>query len=239
MNLQEYAALQDDNELCHEARLVYLVFRRYMDFATGVVGRQRVVDYNEIRQSLEYSPARGSRDSPKRYSRDQVKRYIQLLVDRGLLRRLHRSGLRESMVFLLPLASSDSVRLNEERHQSATRGAPPLKPVMTGVAVDSSATGAPREERHISDISDTLSHHISREAVFAMHLAWEPEDSQVVVDRVGVDGFSLHHLDDDQRSVIIDEFRRYWVARPDVRYTEYVWSSKLADSVVFHMRARA
>lgn len=177
MNQQEYAALLDDCELCHEARLVYMTFRRYMDIATGITGRKRVVDYNELKQALEYSPARGSREKAKRYSTDQIKRYIQTLVKRGFLLRLHASGLRQSMIFRLPLATSDSFRPDEERHQSATRAAPPEHPVFTRDAEDMNATRAPRDERHISDISDTNTTKTPPVPDrFPMSLDWQPSD---------------------------------------------------------------
>ncbi len=163
MNQKEYAAILDDTELCHEARLVYMVFRRHMDIATGITGYKRVVCYNELSQSLDYMPARGSRDTSKRYSRDQIKRCIQQLVKRGYLIALHKKGMPgQRMVYRLPLATSDSVRLDEERHLSATEGTPQCAsqetPVNTMPVADMSATrnaiGAPCPERHISDVSE-------------------------------------------------------------------------------------
>lgn len=236
MNLREYSALLDDEQLCHEARLVYLVFRRYMDFATGVTGDRRVVDYNEIRQSLEYLPTRGSREKAQRYSKDQIKRYIQLLVDRGFLERLHGVGLRQKMRFRLLLASADSIRPNEERHESATRGAPLDKPASTGLSDTNPARCAPLDVRHISDISDTtLSLHSAREK-FQMFADWEPEKPAYVDQAVRQQGIDVDRIPINERLWVLSEFVTYWMDRVDTQLTQRGWESKLVGSVVHHVK---
>ena len=238
MNQDEYAALLDDSELPPAMRAVYLVFRRYMDYETGIVGKKRVVDYRELSQSLEYLPARGSRDKSQRYSRDQIKRLIQGLVDRQLLVRLHGSGLRERMVFKLPLAHCDLNRLNEERQQSATKASPQLKPHSKRGVEQNPATGAPRDERHISEISDKNSLSIlSAQEIFPMHEDWLPVDHERVACRLRSFGVDVVSLSEWQKSGVVEQFVTYWASdRPDVKYSQMVWEDKFCDSALKVLR---
>lgn len=239
MNADEYAVLLDDSELSPAMRTVYLVFRRYMDYATGITGQKRVVCYRELAQSLEYVPPRGSREKSLRYTRDQIKRLIQGLVERGYLVRLHGSGLRESMVFKLPLASCDLNRLGEERHQSATSTPPHKKPVSMRVSGGNPATRAPQDERHISDISDNSLSILNAREKFSMHEGWVPSDQRKVAAYLLSFGVDVREVDQWRKGQVLDQFVTYWMCeRPDVIYTQEVWDDKFCESALMVLRGK-
>lgn len=157
MNHREYEALFDDTHISDRERSLYLYLRSRMDFKTGVVGIRSKISYKAIQERLEYVPQRGSKEPAFYPSTDQIKRLLQKLVGYGWIERQH-TGLRESMVFLLPLANTDLNRPQEERQRSATRGAPQGKPQgnaqnirpLSDMSATSTAKGAPQDDRHTS-----------------------------------------------------------------------------------------
>ncbi|WP_168709199.1 hypothetical protein [Halomonas borealis] len=121
--------------LPQECQVIYLrVMRRHMDYATGIVGRARKIDYRQIQERLEYRPPAGSREEAVTYSRDQIKRLIQRLVAAGLLMRLHDTSRGVApMEFYLPLADADGVpeevaaMQGAENPQGGEENSPPRK----------------------------------------------------------------------------------------------------------------
>lgn len=144
-----------------ESRL-YLYLRRHMDYATGTVGARRKISYQSIREHIEYTPPRGSKEPAYKPSKQQINRLLRKLESAGVIERLHNGKPNEYMVFRLVLATTDLNRPKEERHMSdtraATQGATRKNPVNTGVRPLNSDTmsdkGATPEERHTSDTSD-------------------------------------------------------------------------------------
>ncbi|MDR5867275.1 hypothetical protein [Halomonas koreensis] len=156
-----------------ECQVIYLrVMRRHMDYATGIVGRVRRIDYRQILERLEYRPPAGSREEPVTYSRDQVKRLIQRLVTAGLLVRLHDTTRGVApMEFYLPLADADGVpeavagQEGAENPQGGAENSPPRQnphgagagtgqpategaEIPQGVRHGSATGGAPRQNPH-------------------------------------------------------------------------------------------
>ncbi|RUR48824.1 hypothetical protein [Vreelandella populi] len=132
-----------------EAQIIYLrVFRKHMDYASGVVGIKRTVSYSQIKERLEYQPPVHSNEKVKEYSRGQIKRLIQKLVDAGLLERLHDTSKGvEKMIFRLPMACSDA---EIARHEQDTASATQQNADETKAGDDNRDTSATREARHPS-----------------------------------------------------------------------------------------
>lgn len=110
--------------LPQECQIIYLrVFRKHMDYATGVVGIKRTISYGQIKERLEYQPSIHSNEKPIEYSQGQIKRLIQKLVDAGLAERMHDTSKGVAkMVFRLPMACSDAeIARHEQDTESATR----------------------------------------------------------------------------------------------------------------------
>lgn len=102
-----------------ECQIIYLrVFRKHMDYATGVVGIKRSINYGQIKERLEYQPSIHSNEQRREYSQGQIKRLIQKLVDAGLAERMHDTSKGVAkMIFRLPMACSD---IKEPRHERDT-----------------------------------------------------------------------------------------------------------------------
>lgn len=154
MNRAEYSALFEDRHISDRERSLYLYLRWHMDYDTGIVGAARKISYQAIRENLEHKPERGSKEPPVYLTKDQVKRLLRKLERYGWIEPLHSKRPGECMVFRLVLATAGLLRPNEERHMSATVGAPQEKPIKMQVVSNMSATGAPQHERHTSDTSD-------------------------------------------------------------------------------------
>lgn len=153
MNRAEYSALFEDRHISDRERSLYLYLRWHMDYDTGIVGAVRKISYQAIRENLEHKPERGSKEPHTYLTKDQVKRLLRKLERYGWIEPLHSKQPGEHMVFRLVLASAGLVRPNEERHMSATGGAPQQNPVKPTAEMNMSATGAPHHERHTSDTS--------------------------------------------------------------------------------------
>ena len=185
---------------------------------------------------MEYLPARGSRDKSRRYSRDQIKRLIQGLVDRQLLVRLHTSGLRERMVFKLPLAHCDLNRPTEERQQSATKAAPQLKPHSKRDVEQNPTTSAPHDERHLSEISDKNSLSMREGvSVFCIDKTFAVVDGDAFKRKLAVNGVDVDLIAGDFQELCLEEFVDFWSAKPDVVGSQVFWEGRFLDSVIYHV----
>ena len=122
MNESEYQAL-DNEYLSHEARSLYtLCLRRYMDFATGLVGTaKRRISYQMFKEVLTVYRRRGSTKPAFIPSTQQLRSFVNELERVGLVESRGSGKLRDYMVFLLPLATSDLNRSHEEQRRSNTQ----------------------------------------------------------------------------------------------------------------------
>jgi len=98
------------------ARVIYLQgLRRYMDYATGIVGLKRGISYQSLREVAYIEPGQGIRRSGS----------PTLEAVRHALRQLEKAGLAEKrkadskLVFFLPLANEDR-SAPEKYHRRAT-----------------------------------------------------------------------------------------------------------------------
>lgn len=232
MNQQEYEVLFDNAEVTLEMQVVYLVFRRYVDFSTGVVGLKRIVDYNEIRQTLEWRPERGSNRPPRTYSSGQIKRIIQSLVELGVFVRMHTSGLRERMVFRLPLIRTASVYSDEARHQRGTSGATQQKPDMAGAVEAKSDTGATKEARHISivSINNSLS-CAGGEKKFPMFPHWDVFNQDGFAEQCALSDVCWDLMGLEQRERCRVEFVRYEMTEGRMA-TQEAWEHRFINTLV-------
>lgn len=132
-----------------ECQIIYLrVFRKHMDYATGVVGIKRTISYGQIKERLEYQPSFHSNEKRREYSQGQIKRLIQKLVDAGLAERMHDTSKGVAkMVFRLPMACSD---IEQPRHECDTATATREKPAEPRGDDANRDTSATREARHPS-----------------------------------------------------------------------------------------
>lgn len=98
----EYEALSG---LPWGARCLYLfALRRYMDYATGIVGIKRRVSWQSLAEELYIDPHQGRTDAGTP-TKARVRRMAQTLESAGLILSQSRE---KQLVFRLPLATTDS-----------------------------------------------------------------------------------------------------------------------------------
>lgn len=132
--------------LNHRSQVLYLRgLRRFMDFSTGIVGDRRGVSFQMMRELLEVSPDRGSRDPVYKPTVGEVRASLAQLERAGLIRRLPKLAKTDRMRFYLPLAS---IRPNEERQMNDKGGT--TKEVL-GTSIPY-VTGTTNGERGMNDI---------------------------------------------------------------------------------------
>ncbi|WP_425460029.1 DnaT-like ssDNA-binding domain-containing protein [Exilibacterium tricleocarpae] len=223
------------SDLPHECKLIYIYFRRWVDYDSGCVGYTRRVSYQSIREFLEYLPHRNSNEIKKIYSRDQIKRYLSRLINAGFIEPLHdRTSPRNSMIFKLSLMDIGGVRPHEARHKRATRSPPHENPVTTGPGGVEPARSAPQEARHTSVLSDISNNKCINKYIYTRTRArageviptdWKPPDD--LVDRLSM----LHRLSVGVVERKGLEFRVYWRDRGDARVDwEWLFSEYVANS---------
>lgn len=132
-NEDEDAALE---YLPHVDQVLYLRgLRKFMDFATGIVGIRRKVSYQMFRELLEVHRRRGS-TKPEYYpKRDEVRASLTRLEVAGLIIRVPSASkaVADSMVFKLPFAHADlTVLSNEERQGQTLRATTPQDSALAG-----------------------------------------------------------------------------------------------------------
>lgn len=220
MRQAEYDAVMAPSELSHECKLIYSYLRRWIDYESCKVGVKRGISYQSIRENLEYLPKVRSSEVKRLYSRDQVKRYLQRLIDLGFIIPMHnRANIREAMVFLLPLAGSESDRVFSPRHNRATCTAPhETLGSARAEGVDSAIT-APHEPRHTSvslcsssslNINNNI-YSAERNEPVQMTPYWQPADD--VVDQV----LLAWPMTKDYFDGLVFKFRRYWLDKGEAR----------------------
>ena len=96
-----------DNELSamegqpHTITVVYIYLRRFMDYATGIVGIKRGVSYQSISEALYIEPEKGVKYA--KISKDAIRRILKRLERIGLL---VRKGSADFLIFFMPLSVS-------------------------------------------------------------------------------------------------------------------------------------
>lgn len=186
--------------LPHEARTLYRdIFRVYMDYATGIAGFKRRFDYFHLAMDLEVDRPAGSRVRPYKPSREAVRHLINLLIKKGLLRRVVRQGKAVPLVFKLPLADSDLSRLEEEQQgsnkheqqdeqQEEQQGLLNINQELSNVeqqdVKQDVQQGEYDEEQHISDYPNINSNNY----IYALPENWLPSNELVerLVNELGV-----------------------------------------------------
>lgn len=134
------------------AQLLYLRgIRRFMDYATGLAGVRRKFSYQYFTELMEENRPRGSTHPNYRPTLDEIRYWLKLLEEAGLIVVQPKARRTDPMVFLLPLATSDLVRLNEEPQRSPIKATPKPNPATARGGGVANPTGTPKDEPHTSE----------------------------------------------------------------------------------------
>lgn len=238
LNRSELNALRG---LSHEARTLYReAIRLYLDYATGVSGLVRRLDYKYLfTDVLRVVPDRGSSRAPYEPTQAQIRALLKELHRAGLIEQVKRNGKTLPLVFFLPKADSDLNRSDEERQVNDSDERQRLKNdffnknnkldgefVCISSEEQQQISQKNAEERHTSDnplvINNIYTSPKPVEKVgngWLMSRDWSPGDN--AVDQCVSLGFALEFIFGKAL-----EFRLYWVERNECRNNwdeSFVW----------------
>lgn len=256
MNRLEYEALEDEY-LPHEARTLYVMcIRRYMDYETGLTGIKRRVSYQMFKERLEVR--RPARSPVPEFvpTQKQIRGYIDHLVRVGLIEKVPQKDKRDPMVFRCLLASTGSIRLQEEgqkqdispghaegHRETTVEGHSKLQQLWGLQQYEGQKQGISQgqaeghsifsEEGHTSVTSvNTTTSSRARAVlldgrVFPMTWDWEPTEG--VARHCQALRVNWYGIPTPQRAALIDELRSYWVTQPNRLHTQDQWNRRLAQ----------
>jgi hypothetical protein len=106
---------EEINALHGEDYFLYVLYvhaiRRYMDYATGIVGIKRRISYQSLREELYVEPRRGvDRAKTGSPSKPKLQRALQTLQDRGILEQIKN---KDYLIFRCVFAKQDKSVQNQ------------------------------------------------------------------------------------------------------------------------------
>lgn len=105
---QELDALQGRD---YVLTVLYMYLKKYMDYSTGMVGRQRRISYQSISEALYIEPRAGVKGGSPHIS--AIRRMIDQLLNSGIIRKGN-----DPLVFKLPLAQVENYAQNKADRKS-------------------------------------------------------------------------------------------------------------------------
>lgn len=232
INDDEWGALAEEPA---ELFKLYCAIRRVMDYRTGVAGKSRRISEQMLREVLYVAPLPG-RHAPPEVTRQKV---------RSLLKRLEAIGIAMPvgpLVFELPLASCDGPSktgaTKEQPEQQPYEQPPENEPEPNSNVgfVDDSVAGttigeSPDAERNnLPPVSGKSPTTLSARGYFAMLDGWEPNPR--TWGATALRNAIPTAIDADA----LNEFRSYWIARPEKEQSQAQWEHALAQSLKRQLR---
>jgi len=232
INDDEWGALAEEPA---ELFKLYCAIRRVMDFRTGIAGKSRRISEQMLREVLYVAPLPG-RHAPPDVTRQKV---------RSLLKRLEALGLTVSigpLVLQLPLATSDGLsktgatkeQPEQQPHEQPSKN--PTEPsnyAASSSPEDGAATigESPGPSRsNLPPVSGKSPTTLSARGYFAMLDGWLPDPKTWRATAL------RNAIPQAVPEDTLNEFRSYWIARPDKEQSQAQWEHQLAQSLKRQLR---
>lgn len=232
INDDEFAALADEPA---DVFKLYCVIRRWMDYRTGVSGAVRRLSEQMFREELYIAPTRGRHESGSP-TRQKVRSLVDRLISIGAITPIG------PLVYQLPHADWDGASkrsaTDEQPHQQPHQqpnenAAQPNK--------DEACRGTDGRSATTSETADTLISNLppisvkspttlSARGYFAMHDGWQPEAKTWNATAL------RNAIPKAVPADTLNEFRSYWIARPDKEQSQAQWEHQLAQSLKRNLR---
>lgn len=214
---------------------LYCALKRRMDFSTGIAGRKTLLNELVLREGFTVDPIPG-RPKQKPITREMYRSAVRRLEKLGLLLTL------DVMVYQFPLARSDAPSRRATTELQPT-GKPEQQPEQTpenpneyGVFGDSEGEQQPELQPHYSPSNNLLPESgkspttLSARGYFAMHDGWQPQAKTWGPTAL------RNAIPKAVPAETLNEFRSYWIARPDKEQSQAQWEHQLAQSLKHHIR---
>lgn len=232
INDAEWGALADEPA---DVFKLYCAIRRFMDYRTGVSGVVRRLSEQMFREELYIAPTRGRHESGSP-TRQKVRSLVDRLISIGAITP------KGPLVFQLPHADWDGAS-----KRSATDEQPDQQPDQqpqkesldatenAGYSEEDSgsATRSETDESLINNlppISVKSPTTLSARGYFAMLDGWLPD--QKTWRATALRNAIPQAVPEDT----LNEFRSYWIARPDKEQSQAQWEHQLAQSLKRQLR---
>lgn len=214
---------------------LYCALKRRMDFSTGIAGRKTLINEVVLREGFTVDPIRG-RATPKPVTREQYRSAVRRLETLGLLNSIG------PLVFEFPQARSDrpsksfatDLQPNEQPDQQPLGN--DLEPSDSGAFGGSGDDLQPNQQPPTSPISNLLPESgkspttLSARGYFAMHDDWQPQAKTWGPTAL------RNAIPKAVPAETLNEFRSYWIARPEKEQSQAQWEHQLAQSLKHHIR---
>lgn len=232
INDAEWGALADEPA---DVFKLYCAIRRFMDYRTGVSGVKRRLSEQMFREELYIAPTRGRHESGSP-TRQKVRSLIDRLITLGVITPIG------PLVYQLPNADWDSPSkrsaTDEQPDQQPDQQPPQEQPETTDYVASSesengSATGSESDKALISNlppVSGKSPTTLSARGYFAMLDGWEPNPR--TWGATALRNAIPTAIDADA----LNEFRSYWIARPEKEQSQAQWEHALAQSLKRQLR---
>ncbi|WP_155738223.1 DnaT-like ssDNA-binding domain-containing protein [Pseudomonas putida] len=214
---------------------LYCALKRRMDFSTGIAGRKTLLNELVLREGFTVDPIPG-RPKQKPITRETY---------RSAMRRLEKLGLLVTlgvMVYQFPHARSDAPSKTATTELQPT-AQPELQPdqgtpqaTESAVRTNSEDEQQPELQPHYSPSSNLLPESgkspttLTARGYFAMHDGWQPQAK--TWNATALRNAIPKAVPEDT----LNEFRSYWIARPDKEQSQAQWEHQLAQSLKHHIR---
>jgi len=232
INDAEWGALADEPA---DVFKLYCAIRRFMDYRTGVSGEKRRLSEQMFREELYIAPIRGRHESGSP-TRQKVRSLVDRLISIGVVSQIG------PLVFELPHAdwdgASKSSATDEQPHQQPYQqpsNNQPEAPESLGSddGENGSATGSESGEGLINNLPPisvkSPTTHNAR-GYFAMHDGWQPAPKTWGATAL------RNGIPTAVPAETLNEFRSYWIARPEKEQSQAQWEHQLAQSLKHHIR---
>ena len=127
-----------------------MCLRRHMDYKTGIVGEARGVSYQMFQEHLEVRPQKGSKAPTWIPTLSAIRNMEKQLIAAGLIEKIQKENPFDKMCYRLVLATTDSLRPNEERQRNDIGGTTSENAQIKGVSGHKNDKGTTSEERQTS-----------------------------------------------------------------------------------------
>ncbi|EKT4541524.1 hypothetical protein QEM15_003733 [Pseudomonas putida] len=214
---------------------LYCAIRRFMDYRTGVSGEKRRLSEQMFREELYIAPIRGRHESGSP-TRQKVRSLVDRLISIGVISQIG------PLVFELPHADWDGAskrsatdeQPHQQPHQQPNENQPEA-PELEGYSDDEngSTTGSESGEGLINNlppVSGKSPTTLSARGYFAMHDGWQPQAKTWGPTAL------RSAIPKAVPAETLNEFRSYWIARPDKEQSQAQWEHQLAQSLKHHIR---
>ncbi|WP_167409852.1 DnaT-like ssDNA-binding domain-containing protein [Pseudomonas sichuanensis] len=232
INDAEYAALADEPA---DVFKLYCVIRRWMDYRTGVSGAVRRLSEQMFREELYIAPTRGRHESGSP-TRQKVRSLVDRLISIGVITPIG------PLVFQLPSAdwdgSSNRSATDEQPDQQPDQQPRPNSAHANKIKACSENDGgsATRSEtvdsliNNLPPLSVKSPTTLTARGYFAMHDDWNPEPKTWNATAL------RNAIPKAVPADTLNEFRSYWIARPEKEQSQAQWEHQLAQSLKHHIR---